>query len=43
MAVEGLRIAATPAAIGTLEGLTDDGDREVRTAADSARRDLKRK
>jgi HEAT repeat protein len=43
MAVEGLRIAATPAAIGTLEGLTDDGDREVRAAADSARRDLKRK
>jgi HEAT repeat protein len=41
MAIEGLRIAATPAAIGTLEGLTDDGDREVRTAAESALRDLK--
>jgi len=43
MAIEGLRIAATPAAVGTLEGLADDGDREVRAAADSARRDLKRK
>src|SRR6266576_2677206 len=30
MAVEALRLAATPAAIGTLEGLTDDGDKEVR-------------
>src|SRR5213078_3838989 len=36
MAVEALRLAATPAAIGTLEGLTDDGDKEVRAAAHSA-------
>jgi len=42
-AVEALRIAATPAAIGTLEGLTDDGDNNVRAAAQSALADLKRK
>jgi HEAT repeat protein len=42
-AVEALRLAATPAAIGTLEGLTDDGDRQVRAAAQSALADLKRK
>lgn len=42
-AVEALRIAATPAAIGTLEGLTDDGDKEVRAAAQSALSNLKRK
>jgi HEAT repeat protein len=42
-AVEGLRLAATPAAIGTLEGLTDDGDKEVRLAAQSALTDLKHK
>jgi len=42
-AVEALRIAATPAAIGTLEGLTDDGDKEVRSAAQSALADLKHK
>ena len=42
-AVEALRLAATPAAIGTLEGLTDDGDKQVRAAAQSALSDLKRK
>ncbi|HLQ57981.1 MAG TPA: HEAT repeat domain-containing protein [Gemmatimonadales bacterium] len=42
-AVEALRIAATPAAIGMLEGLTDDGDKEVRAAAQSALADVKRK
>lgn len=42
-AVEALRLAATPAAIGTLEGLTDDGDKEVRVAAQSALTDLKGK
>jgi HEAT repeat protein len=42
-AVEALRLAATPAAIGTLEGLTDDGDKQVRIAAQSALADLKRK
>ena len=42
-AVEALRLAATPAAIGTLEGLTEDGDRQVRAAAQSALADLKRK
>ena len=42
-AVEALRLAATPAAIGTLEGLTEDGDKQVRLAAQSALADLKRK
>jgi HEAT repeat protein len=42
-AVEALRIAATPAAIGMLEGLIDDGDKQVRTAAEEALADLKRK
>jgi HEAT repeat protein len=42
-AVEALRLAATPAAVGTLEGLTDDGDKNVRNAAQSALADLKRK
>jgi len=42
-AVEALRLAATPAAVGTLEGLTDDGDKQVRSAAQSALTDLKRK
>lgn len=41
-AVEALRLAATPAAIGTLEGLADDGDKQVRAAAHSALADLKR-
>ncbi|HEV8303694.1 MAG TPA: HEAT repeat domain-containing protein [Gemmatimonadales bacterium] len=42
-AVEALRLAATPAAVGTLEGLTDDGDKQVRAAARAALQDLKRK
>ncbi|HYU28765.1 MAG TPA: HEAT repeat domain-containing protein [Gemmatimonadales bacterium] len=42
-AVEALRLAATPAAVGTLEGLTEDGDKQVRSAAQSALADLKRK
>jgi HEAT repeat protein len=42
-AVEALRLAATPAAVGTLQGLNDDGDKEVRAAAQSALADLKRK
>lgn len=42
-AVEALRLAATPAAIGTLQGLIDDGDKEVRAAVQSALADLKRK
>ena len=41
-AVEGLRLAATPAALGTLEGLTSDGDRHVREAAKEAATELKR-
>ena len=43
IAIEALRLAATPAAVGTLEGLTDDGDRQVRVAAQGAHADLKRK
>ena len=42
-AVEALRLAATPAAIGTLEGLGADGDKQVRAAAQAALRDLKHK
>ena len=42
-AVEALRLAATPAAVGTLEGLTEDGDKQVRLAAQSALADLKQK
>jgi len=42
-AVEALRLAATPAALGTLEGLSDDGDREVREAASRGVAELKRK
>jgi hypothetical protein len=41
-AVEALRIAATPAAIGTLQGLGDDGDKAVRSAARAALAELKR-
>ena len=42
-AVEALRLAATPAAIGTLEGLSADSDKQVRAAAQAALRDLKQK
>jgi HEAT repeat protein len=42
-AVEALRLAATPAAIGTLEGLGADSDKQVRAAAQAAVRDLKHK
>jgi HEAT repeat protein len=42
-AVEALRLAATPPAIGTLEGLTDDADKQVRSAAEGALADLKRR
>lgn len=41
-AVDALRLAATPAALGTLEGLMSDGDRHVREAAKSAVEELKR-
>ncbi|HEY6159557.1 MAG TPA: HEAT repeat domain-containing protein, partial [Gemmatimonadales bacterium] len=42
-AVEGLRLAGTPAARGTLDGLADDGDKQVRTAARAAVSELGRK
>jgi HEAT repeat protein/outer membrane biosynthesis protein TonB len=35
-AVEALRVAGTPAAMGTLQGLTKDGDRQVRSTAQQA-------
>jgi HEAT repeat protein len=41
-AVEALRVAATPAAIGTLQGLADDSDKDVRSAARAALAELKR-
>ena len=41
-AVEALRVAATPAAIGTLQGLADDGDKDVKSAARAALAELKR-
>jgi HEAT repeat protein len=40
-AVEGLRLAATAAAVGTLEGLAGDADRQVSAAAQEALQDLK--
>ena len=42
-AVEALRIAATPVAAGTLEGLAGDPDRQVGAAAQDALEDLKRR
>lgn len=42
-AVEALRLAATPAAVGTLQGLSDDGDKQVRAAARAALGELKKK
>ena len=42
-AVEALRLAGTAPAVGTLEGLADDGDRQGRDAARRALTDLKRK
>jgi hypothetical protein len=38
-----LRLAATAAARGTLDGLTDDGDKQVREAARAAVSELGRK
>ena len=42
-AVDALRMAGSPAAVGTLQGLAGDGDREVRAAAQAALADLKKK
>lgn len=41
-AVDALRLAATPAALGTLEGLVDDGDRQIRESAKNAVAELRR-
>ena len=41
-AVEALRIAATPAAVGTLQGLASDSDKQVKAAAQQALADLKK-
>ncbi|HEU5323313.1 MAG TPA: HEAT repeat domain-containing protein, partial [Methylomirabilota bacterium] len=40
--VEALRVAATPAAVGMLQGLAEDADKEVRSAAQAALKDVKR-
>jgi hypothetical protein len=40
--VDALRLAATPAALGTLEGLVDDGDRQIRESAKRAVAELRR-
>jgi len=42
-AVEALRLAATPAAVGTLEGLAEDRDKEVREAVRTALAELAQK
>jgi HEAT repeat protein len=42
-AVEALRLAGTAPALGTLEGLSDDGDKQVRAAAQSAVKELAKK
>ena len=42
-AVEALRIAATPAAVGTLQGLCDDGDKDIRAASVVALAQMKKK
>jgi HEAT repeat protein/PBS lyase HEAT-like repeat-containing protein len=42
-AVEALRLAATPAAVGTLQGLVDDGDKQVRGAAVVALAQMKKR
>ncbi len=41
-AVEALRVAATPAAIGTLQGLVEDSEKEVKSAAKAALSELQR-
>jgi HEAT repeat protein len=40
-AVEALRVAATPAAIGMLQGLAEDSDKQIRIAAQEALKDVK--
>ena len=42
-AVEALRLAATPAAMGTLQGLAGDADRQVKAAAQAAVVELNKK
>jgi HEAT repeat protein len=39
-AVEALRVAGTPSALGTLQGLTNDSDKQVRAAAQQALSEL---
>ena len=41
--VEALRLAATPAAMGTLQGLAGDSDRQVKAAAQAAVVELNKK
>jgi len=41
-AVEALRLAGTPAALGTLQGLVKDSDKQVKAAAGAAAQEIKR-
>ena len=40
-AIEALRLAATPAALGTLQNLLNDSDRQVKAAAQAAAQEIK--
>lgn len=41
-AIEALRLAATPAALGTLQNLANDSDRQIKAAAQAAAQEIKR-
>jgi len=41
-AIEALRLAATPAALGTLQNLGNDSDRQIKAAAQAAAQEIKR-
>ena len=40
-AIEALRLAATPAALGTLQNLLNDSDKQVKAAAQAAAQEIK--
>jgi len=40
-AIEALRLAATPAALGTLQGLLNDSDKQIKAAAQAAAHEIK--
>lgn len=41
-AIEALRLAATPAALGTLQNLANDSDKQIKAAAQAAAQEIKR-